>query len=77
VPEERYISMEEAAKQLKVTRTALYYYIRTLKLEKKKFELDKRIYLKMTDFERIKKLRVEAAQRAGEDVAQPLVCSVA
>jgi hypothetical protein len=66
--EEKYISMEEAARQLKVTRTALYYYIRTLKLEKKKFELDKRIYLKMSDFERIKKLREEAAQRA-EDAA--------
>jgi hypothetical protein len=77
VPEERYISMEEAAKRLNVTRTALYYYIRTLKLEKKRFELDKRTYLKMSDFERIKKLREEAAQRAEEDVAQPLAYSVA
>ena len=75
MPEERYISMEEAAKQLKVTRTALYYYIRILKLEKKKFELDKRVYLKMPDFERIKKLREEAARRTTEEgVTQPLLC---
>ena len=67
--EEKYISMEEAAEQLKVTRTALYYYIRTLKLEKKKFELDRRIYLKMSDFERIKKLKDDAAKRNEPSVA--------
>lgn len=67
--EQEYISMEEAAEQLKVTRTALYYYIRTLKLEKKKFELDKRVYLKVSDFERIRKLKEEAAKRNEPSVA--------
>lgn len=61
--EERYISMEDAAEQLGVTRTALYYYIRTLKLEKKKFELDRRMYLKVSDFERIKGLKEDTANR--------------
>ena len=64
--EERYISMEDAAEQLGVTRTALYYYIRTLKLEKKKFQLDKRVYLKFSDFQRIKVLKEAAAKRAAD-----------
>jgi len=67
--EEKYISMEDAAEQLGVTRTALYYYIRTLKLEKKKFELDKRVYLKVSDFQRIKTLKDEAAKRNEPSVA--------
>ncbi len=67
--EEKYISMQDAAEQLGVTRTALYYYIRTLKLEKKKFELDKHIYLKMSDFERIRTLKNEAAKRNEPSVA--------
>jgi hypothetical protein len=62
--EERYIPMEEAAKQLNVTRTALYYYIRILKLEKKKFPLDRKMYLKMSDFEIIKTLKDEATERS-------------
>jgi len=61
--EERYISLQDAATQLGVERPAMYYYIRTLKLEKKKFELDKQVYLKVSDFERIKKLRDEKALR--------------
>ena len=65
--EQEYISMEDAAEQLKVTRTALYYYIRTLKLEKKKFELDKHIYLKVSDFERIKTLKDDAAKRGKKE----------
>lgn len=64
--EEKYISMEDAAEQLGVTRTALYYYIRTLKLEKKKFALDKRVYLKVSDFQKIKILKEEAAKRAAD-----------
>lgn len=65
--EQEYISMEDAAERLGVTRTALYYYIRTLKLEKKKFELDKHIYLKVSDFERIKTLKEDAAKRSRKE----------
>jgi hypothetical protein len=61
--EERYISMQDAAALLKVERPALHYYVRRLKLEKKKFELDKKTYIKMSDFERIRTLREEAAKR--------------
>ena len=67
--EERYISLQDAATQLGVERPAMYYYIRTLKLEKKKFALDKQVYLKFSDFERIKKLREEAAKRKEPSVA--------
>jgi hypothetical protein len=61
--EERYISMQDAAALLKVERPALHYYVRRLKLEKKKFELDKKTYIKMSDFERIRTLREEAVKR--------------
>ncbi len=61
--EEKYISMQDAAALLKVERPALHYYVRRLKLEKKKFDLDKKTYIKMSDFERIRTLRQEAIKR--------------
>jgi hypothetical protein len=67
--EEKYISMKEAAKQLKVQRPSLYHYVEVLKLEKKRFPLDRQTYLKMSDFEKIKKLRDEAAQRNMDEAA--------
>jgi len=62
--QERYISLQEAARRLGVERPALHYYIRALKLEKKKFELDKKTYIKVSDFERIKTLRDQAEERS-------------
>jgi predicted DNA-binding transcriptional regulator AlpA len=67
-----YISMEEAANQLGVKRVTLYYYIRTLELEPKKFPLDKRKYLKVSDVEYIKSLKhaaTEGKQKKDEDAA--------
>jgi hypothetical protein len=61
--EREYISLEEAAETLKVTKPSLYYYLRLLNIERKKFPLDKRVYIKMSDFMQIKKLRDEAEQR--------------
>jgi hypothetical protein len=66
---QEWISLQDAASQLGVERPAMYYYIRALKLEKKKFELDKNVYLKFSDFERIKKLREEAAKRKEPSMA--------
>ena len=60
----KYISMEDAAQKLGVKRATLYYYIKVLKLETKKFDLDKRKYLKVADFERINKLRDAATERS-------------
>lgn len=59
----QYITMDEAATKLGVTRATLYYYIRSLKLEKHKFPLDKRVYLSLSDFEQIKTLKDQAAER--------------
>lgn len=61
--EVKWVSIKDAAKRLKVERPALYYYIRTMDLEKKKFPLDKNVYLKESDIEKIETLRREAAER--------------
>jgi hypothetical protein len=61
--EKEYISLEDAAETLNVTKASLYYYIRLLKVERKKFPLDKRVYIKTVDFMEIKKLKDAAAER--------------
>ena len=64
---EKYISLQEAVEQLKVARGTLDYYLRQLKIERKKFPLDKRAYIAFADFERIKQLREEAAARGKKE----------
>jgi hypothetical protein len=59
----QFIDMEDAAGRLGVKRSSLYYYIRTLKLETHKFPLDKHVYLSLADFERVKALKDQAAER--------------
>ena len=61
-----YITQVDAAKQLGVTRATLYYYMRTLEIEKHKFPLDKHVYLAIADFERIKALKAGAIERGGQ-----------
>jgi DNA-binding transcriptional MerR regulator len=61
--EEKYVSLKEAAERLKVTRPSLHYYIDALQLKKHRFPLDRQRYLSLTDFERIKTLKEQAAQR--------------
>ncbi len=63
--EERYISMKDAADRLEVKRPSLYHYIKTLKIEKFRFPLDRQTYIKLSDFEKIRKLKNEAAERSG------------
>lgn len=60
---EEYISIGEAAKRLGVERPVMYYYINALKIEKFKFPLDKKRYLKMPDFEQIRTLKEQADKR--------------
>ena len=67
--EKKYISMKDAAERLNVKRPSLYHYVEVLKLEKHRFPLDRQTYLEMSDFEKIRKLREEAAQRSGENAA--------
>ncbi len=63
--EEQYISFEEAEDKLGVTRATLHYYMRELKIERYKFPLDKRAYMKLSDFERIQAAKGAASRRSG------------
>jgi len=67
--EEKYISMKDAAERLNVKRPSLYHYVEVLKLEKHRFPLDRQTYLKMSDFEQIRKLKEQAAQRNDPEAA--------
>lgn len=61
--EPTYLTMKEATERLQVTQATLYYYIRQLSLETKKYPLDKRVYLLEADVERIAGLREQARSR--------------
>lgn len=60
--EAQYLSVENAGKELGVQRSAMYYYIKQLKIETKKFPLDRKAYISIVDLNRIK-----AAKRAAEE----------
>lgn len=60
----KYISLKEAADKLGVARGTLHYYLIHLRIEKKRFPLDKRSYIMLHDFERIMRYKEEAAERA-------------
>lgn len=70
--QQEYISIDEAATELGVSRSNLYYYIRQLPdIELKKFSLDRRSYISRSDVARIKAARVVgagSARIASEDV---------
>ena len=63
--EDNYIAIEDVANQLNVERATVYYYMRALKIERKKFDLDKRKYILRSDFQRIKDAKDAAASRKG------------
>lgn len=60
--EDQFIALDDVAEQLKVTKGTLYYYIKTLKIETKKFPLDRRAYMPTADFEKIKGLKARASR---------------
>lgn len=60
---DKYVTQEEATKQLGVTRATLYYYMKTLNIEGQKFPLDRHVYLRRTDFEKIVALKEGAQER--------------
>jgi len=72
---EKYISLKEATERLGVARGTLRYYLDHLKIEKKRFPLDRRAYMKLEDFERIWQLRQEAQERKQQTDKQPAVRS--
>jgi AcrR family transcriptional regulator len=49
-----WISIERVADALGVKRPAVYYYVRKLQIPTKKFEFDRKAYIPITDFDRIK-----------------------
>ncbi len=58
----KFISIENAGKELGVKRTTMYYYIERLSLKVERFPLDRKTYIAITDLERIK-----AAKKAAEE----------
>lgn len=60
-PQSNYITVDEAATTLQVSRTNMYYYMSQLEIEPKKFPLDRKSYLRRADLERIKVARGAAA----------------
>jgi ACT domain-containing protein len=61
-----YITQDDAAQQLGVSRSTFYYYMKILEIKKHKFPLDKHAYVLREDFEKIKALKENAARRSGE-----------
>lgn len=59
--EEAVISLKEAAEQLGIPRSTLDYRVTKLEMEKKRFKMDREVYIKISDFEYIKRL-IEQAQ---------------
>ena len=57
-----FISVAQASKDLGVSRTSVYYYLQRLEMKTHKFLLDKRTYISMADFERIKAAKQAAVE---------------
>ena len=55
--EQEYMTLDEAAKAVGLKRSSLYFYIKKLHIERRKFPLNKHFYIKHADVERIKAVR--------------------
>ncbi len=55
-----YISIDEAATTLGISRTNLYYYANQMEIEPTKFPFDRKAYIRRMDMERIKVVRATA-----------------
>lgn len=62
MPEQEYIWVDDAARELGVNRSTIYYYKKELGIEHKKFKLDRRRYISRADLERIKAAKLAATQ---------------
>jgi hypothetical protein len=58
--------MRDASDKLVVKRSTLYHYIHALKLETFRFPLDRQSYLRLSDFEKIRALKEQAATRSSD-----------
>lgn len=57
-----YIAVKDAAKELGVNRSTMYYYQKQLGIKHEKFALDRRKYVSLADFARIKEARQAALE---------------
>jgi hypothetical protein len=60
--EAKFISIENAGRELGVKRTTVYHYIDRLSIKTERFPLDRKTYIAIADLERIK-----AAKKAAEE----------
>ena len=57
-----FISTQKAEEELGVSRTTMRYYIKQLSIEMRKFPLDRKAYIAVADFERIKAMKKAAEE---------------
>ena len=60
--EVQFISLNEASKELGVSRSTMYYYLEQLKIQTKKFPLDRKTYITIEDFDLIKATKKAAGE---------------
>lgn len=69
---EHYISLDVAANQLGVARGTVHYYLRTLHISTHKFPLDRRAYLAVSDFKKIKTFKEQAGKGGRKSAGEAL-----
>ena len=52
--DDEYMTLTQAAEEIGIKRASIYYYIKALEIETRKFPLNKHVYIKKKDVERIK-----------------------
>jgi predicted DNA-binding transcriptional regulator AlpA len=69
--EQEYITLDEAAQTLGTKKGSLYYYLRALAIEPRKFPLNKHAYIRKSDVQRIQQAKnspwkvVQATEQEG------------
>ncbi len=59
----QYILIEKAAEELGVQRSTMYYYLKQLKIDPKKFPLDRRTYITNANLDDIKAAKKAAFEK--------------
>lgn len=62
IPKEDYLTVDQAALGLEISRATLYTHLNYLGIERHKFPFDRRTYVLKTDIERVKRF-IEANRR--------------
>jgi hypothetical protein len=65
--ENQYINLDEVAEALGVKMGTVQYYLRTLKIMRHKFPLDRKAYITEADFAKIKALKEQAGKRGEKE----------